>query len=88
MSMLLASFGDILNMVVSIIVERFQLKTVIAGVVFAIIGIVFITLARRITRVIRQNNEVDNNDTIYLIFKAVGLACLFVALLILIFKDL
>ena len=87
MSMLLASFSDIWNTVVNIVVERFQLKTVIAGVIFAIIGVVFAVLARRIARAIRQKDEIDDHDTVYLIFKAIGLGCLFVALLILIFKE-
>ncbi len=87
MSMLLTSFSDIWNTVVNIVVERFQLKTVIAGVIFAIIGLVFAVLARRIARVVRQKDEIDDHDTVYLIFKAIGLGCLFVALLILIFKE-
>lgn len=87
MSMLLMSFSEIWNTLISVIVERFQLKTVIAGIIFAIIGLVLCVLARRIARAIRKSDTIDDHDTVYLVFKAIGLACLFVALLILIFKE-
>ena len=72
---------------ISVIVERFQLKTVVAGVIFAIIGLVLSVMARRLARAIRRTNDIDDHDTVYLIFKALGLGCLFVSMLILIFKE-
>ena len=42
---------------------------------------------RRLARAIRRTNDIDDHDTVYLIFKALGLGCLFVSMLILIFKE-
>ena len=85
--MFLITFSEIWNTMISVIVERFQLKTVVAGVIFAIIGLVLSVMARRLARAIRRTNDIDDHDSVYLIFKALGFGCLFVSMLILIFKE-
>lgn len=46
---------------------------IIVGLILLAIGIATVALAKRITRVGRQTNEVDNNDRMYVTFKVMGL---------------
>ena len=46
---------------------------IIIGLILLAIGIATVTLAKRITRVARQSNNVDHNDKMYVTFKVIGL---------------
>lgn len=71
----------------SIITERLQLPMFTAGIVFAVLGVTIGVLAKRITRVVRKSNEIENNDKILVSLKLVGLVLLFLALILLIFTN-
>ena len=71
----------------STINERLQLPMFTAGIVFAVLGVTIGVLAKRITRVVRKSNVVENNDKILVSLKLVGLVLLFLALILLIFTN-
>jgi uncharacterized membrane protein YidH (DUF202 family) len=80
----------ILNLIMGILKslsERLQLPSIMMGIGFAIAGLSFAMLARRITRIIRRKNEIADDDKIMIGIKAVGLILLFVALLILVLQP-
>ncbi len=71
----------------STISERFQLPMFTVGIILAVVGVAIGILAKRITRVVRKSNEVENNDKILISLKLVGLVLLFCALILLIFTN-
>lgn len=83
MNLLLNAFTDYWNDLIG----RLQLPTVIAALVFAIVGVSFAILARRIARIFRKTNDISDSDTVLISFKAVGLVCLFISVLIIIFRS-
>ena len=68
-------------------IERMQIPSIIVALVFAVVGVSLAVLARRIARVIRKTNDIKDNDGCLIAFKAVGLICLFVSVLIIIFRS-
>lgn len=68
-------------------VRRIQMPAVIVALVFAVIGVALAVLGRRVARVVRKSNEVEDNDSVLISFKAVGLVFLFVSVLIIIFRG-
>lgn len=68
-------------------VNRIQIPAIIVALVFAIVGVSFAVLGRRIARVIRKTDDIKDTDSILITFKAVGLVCLFVSVLIIIFRS-
>lgn len=83
MNLLLNAFTDYWNNLIG----RLQLPTVIVALVFAIVGVSFAILARRIARIFRKTNDISDSDTVLISFKAVGLVCLFISVLIIIFRS-
>ena len=83
MNLMLNVFTDFWNN----FVERIQIPSVIIALVFAIIGVALAILARRIARVIRKTDDIKDNDGCLIAFKAVGLVCLFISVLIIIFRS-
>lgn len=71
----------------STISERFQLPMFTLGIVLAVLGVTIGVLAKRITRVVRKSNTIENNDKILISLKLVGLILLFLALILLIFTN-
>lgn len=69
------------------ILNRLQLPNVIMGIVFAVVGIAFATLAKRIARIVRKKNDIPDDDKVMITLKVIGLVCLFIALLVLVFKN-
>ena len=68
-------------------IERMQIPSIIVALAFAVVGVALAVLARRIARVIRKTNDIKDNDGCLIAFKAVGLVCLFVSVLIIIFRS-
>ena len=83
MNLLLNVFVDFWNN----FVDRLRIPAIIVALVFAIIGVALAVLARRIARVIRKSNEISDSDNILITFKAIGLVCLFISVLIIIFRS-
>lgn len=46
---------------------------IIVGLILLAIGIATVALAKRITRVARQSNNINENDRMYVAFKVMGL---------------
>ena len=67
--------------------DRLELPMFTAAIIFAVVGLTIGVLAKRITRVVRKTNEVENNDKILIVLKLVGLILLFLALILLIFTN-
>lgn len=83
MNLLLNVFTDFWNN----FVERIQIPAIIVALVFAIVGVSFAVLGRRIARVIRKTDDIKDTDNILITFKTIGLVCLFVSVLIIIFRS-
>lgn len=65
------SLGDLLSQ-----------QIVIVGIVLASLGVAFSMLAKRIARAIRKKSEISPTDPVMLVFKAFGLVCILVALIL------
>ena len=61
---------------------------IIIGLCFAVLGVALTVLARRITRIIRKRNDIDDNDTALIAIKVMALVCMLVAFLILVLQTL
>ena len=68
-------------------VRRLQMPAIIVALVFALIGVSLAVLGRRVARVVRKTNDISDNDSVLITFKAIGLVCLFVSVLIVVFRG-
>lgn len=57
---------------------------IVTGMILAAIGLAFSLLAKRITRVVRAQEQIEPTDSILLTFKALGLVCILVALVLMV----
>lgn len=67
-------------------IKRIQMPSVIVALCFAVVGLALAILAKRIARVVRKSNNISDNDSVLVSFKSIGLVCLFVSVLIIIFR--
>jgi len=67
------------------LIDFLSQELVIVGICLAAVGVAFALLAKRIARVVRKSSEIQPTDTVMLGFKAFGLVCIVVALLLIIF---
>ena len=70
------------------LIDSLNLQTIAYSLIMAVSGLVIIILARRLTRIIKKNNDIDDEDKFMLTLKSFGLLLLFVALLMVIFQSL
>jgi len=82
MKSLLNSFKDFWNNLIA----RLSMPSIIFAIVFAIVGISLAIIARRVAVVARKTDDIDDKDPIMIGFKAAGLACLFVSVLIIVLR--
>ncbi|MBE5736136.1 MAG: hypothetical protein E7356_02105 [Clostridiales bacterium] len=82
MRFLLNSFGDFWDNLIA----RLSMTEIIFALAFAIVGLSLAIIAKRVAIVVRKSDNIDDKDPILIGFKAVGLACLFVAVLIIILR--
>ena len=68
------------------LVRRLSMPAIIFALVFASVGLALAIIAKRVAITVRKTDEIDDKDPIMIGFKAAGLACLFVALLIIIIR--
>ncbi|MEG1500165.1 MAG: hypothetical protein RR400_03790 [Clostridia bacterium] len=66
--------------------DRMSQPNVIIGIVLAAVGLALTLLAKRITRVIRKEQKIDEGDRVYLALKAFSLVMILVALIVMIVK--
>lgn len=59
-------------------------ETVVIAVVLASIGLALAMLATRIARAVRGTSVIEPSDKVMLIFKAFGLVCIIVALVLMV----
>lgn len=67
------------------LIDFLSQELVIVGICLAAVGVAFALLAKRIAKVVRKSSEIQPTDTVMLGFKAFGLVCIVVALLLIIF---
>ena len=82
MDLLLNAFGDFWNNLIS----RLSMPPVIFALAFAIVGLSLAVIARRVAVVVRKSDDIDEKDPVMIGCKAVGLACLFVSVLIIVLR--
>lgn len=87
MSKLLSAFSQFMSTYFGNILEMIMSVEVIIGICFAVLGVATSVLARRITRIIRKRNEIDDNDSVLVTIKVVGLVFMLVAFLILVLQT-
>lgn len=63
----------------------FSMPQVWVAMVLCVLGIAMVVLARRITRVAKKTNYVADNDKTMITLKCIGIVCLFVCIIILVF---
>lgn len=68
------------------LVRRLSMPAIIFALVFASVGLALAIIAKRVAITVRKTDEIDDKDPIMIGFKAAGLACLFVALLIIVIR--
>lgn len=68
------------------LIARLSMPSVIFALAFAIVGISLAIIAKRVAVVVRKSDEIDEKDPIMIGFKAAGLACLFVSVLIIVLR--
>ncbi len=88
MEILLNAFSQFMSSYFSSMVDMLKSVDVIIAVCFAVLGCATAVLARRITRIIRKRNDIDDNDTALIAIKATGLVFMLVAFLILVLQTL
>ena len=82
MNLLLGTFKDFWTNFIA----RISTVEMIVAICFAVVGVSLAIIARKITRAFRKVDEIEDNDSLYISLKVVGLVCLFVAILIIIFR--
>ena len=68
-------------------VRRLQMPSIIIALVFAVIGVSLAVLGRRVARMVRKTNDIKDNDSVPITIKAIGLVCLFISVLIVVFRG-
>ena len=68
-------------------VRRLQMPSIIIALVFAVIGVSLAVLGRRVARMVRKTYDIKDNDSVLITFKAIGLVCLFISVLIVVFRG-
>lgn len=68
------------------LIERLSMPSIIFALAFAIVGVSLAVIAKKVAVVVRKTDEIDDKDPIMIGFKAIGLACLFVSVLIIVMR--
>lgn len=76
---------DVLTNIFKTVTKRLQLPNVLAGMIFAMVGLAITILARRIARAVRKTNNIGDNDKLMISLKVIGLVFMFVALMVFLF---
>jgi len=79
--------GFILNTNLESFKRYFSMPQVWVAMFLCIVGIALVLLARRITRVIKNKNEIADNDATLVTIKCIGIVMLVLTVVILVFID-
>lgn len=82
MNMLLNVFKDFWNNLIA----RLAMPSMIFAISFAILGVALAIIARKVAVVVRKRDDIDEKDPVMIGFKAAGLACLFISILIIVIR--
>lgn len=82
MNMLLNVFKNFWNNLIA----RLSMPSMLFAIGFAILGVSLGIIARKVAVVVRKTNEIDNKDPIMIGIQSVGVACLFVSILIIVIR--
>jgi hypothetical protein len=82
MEMLLNVFKDFW----SNLIVRITMPSMLFAMGFAIIGVSLGIIARKVAIVVRKTDKIDNKDPIMIGIQSVGVACLFVSILIIVIR--
>lgn len=66
-------------------VKWLSMPEIWVALALVIIGTSLVFLARRITRVVRKSNSIDDKDKTFITIKCIGIAMMFLALMIIVF---
>ena len=65
----------------------FSMPQIWFAMFFCIVGVALVLLARRITRVIKKTNHIEDNDRTLVTIKCIGIAMLVITVIILVFTK-
>ena len=82
MNMLLNVFKNFWNNLIA----RLSMPSMLFAIGFAILGVSLGIIARKVAVVVRKTNEIDNKDPIMIGIQSIGVACLFVSILIIVIR--
>lgn len=86
--MSLDSIIEIVKMYAENLMNQLNLYSIAYALIMAISGLSITILSRRLTRVFKRRNDIDDEDKFMLTLKVFGLLLLFVALLMVVFQSL
>ena len=66
------------------LMDLLQTENIVLGIVLAAIGFAFALLAKRIAKAVKKTSDIEPTDNVMLIFKAFGLVCIVVALVLMV----
>lgn len=84
MDLLLGAFQEFWNGLIT----RLQMPAIIVAIVLVCVGLGLVIVARRVAQVCRKTKEIEDDDSIMITFKVVGMLLLFVAVAIIIFRGM
>lgn len=82
MNMLLNVFKDFWNN----LIRRLSMPSMIFAIVFAVVGVSLGILAKKIAIAVRKTDKIDNKDPIMIGIQSIGVAFLFVSILIIVIR--
>ena len=68
------------------ILTRLGQANVVTGIILLVIGIILALCAGTITKLIRKQEKIQNNDKVFLVIKAFALAIILASLIVMIVK--
>ena len=68
------------------LLRRLQDPAIIAALACAILAVALVILAKRVARMVRKSDVVQENDNVLISLKAIGLILLFISVLIIVFR--
>lgn len=87
-TMNLQTIMEVLKMYYENFVTNLNLYDIAYALILAVCGLSITILAKRITRVFKKRNDIDDEDKFMLTLKAFGLLLIFAALLMVIFQSI
>ena len=68
------------------LLKKLTTPSMMFAIGFAILGVALAIIAKKVAKVVRKTDEIDDKDPVMIGFKAAGLAFLFVSVLIIVIR--